>query len=138
MPMDYLGNAPAESPEPVRRDADEPHIEARALALSAIVMATCSLLGLGVLNGSTFLDATWNLPEEVRAHPPEVVTLLGAALAVLPLYLGWKATRSATNRDGWAAVVGRSAMLVALVSLLARLALAAAQVNGGGGSFSRF
>ena len=93
------------------------------LAVVSFVLSVLSLAGLGVLNGTTY-----TLPFASAGSPRGALVagaLLGALLALLPLVLGWRAASRVLAEDAaWVATLARSAILLALVSVVLRLVIA--------------
>jgi len=96
------------------------------LALVALVLAIGSTFGFGVLNGSVYIAPFLNAGPSHSA----LVTgaLLGAALALVPIWLGWRvSSRTLAGDAAWVSVAARAALVLGLISLLLRLIVAVLQ-----------
>ena len=93
------------------------------VAVVAIVLAVASLCGFGLLNGSYyFLQYAAGEPNKSRLV---LSTLLGAAFALVPVWLGWRTSaRLLETDDRWIATAARAAVVIGLLSLVLRLVLA--------------
>lgn len=109
------------------------------LALTAAALALASLLGLGLLNGSAYVDPSLADPTADGRARAVAGTLVGAALALLPIGLGLLGARRGDD-DGvaWAADLARAAVLVAALSRAGRVAAAVLLAVGDGPAFPRF
>jgi hypothetical protein len=94
------------------------------LALVSVLLAVISLAGLGLLNGSPYLPAlsSGSVPPDKSAAV--AVSLLGAALALIPATLGAIALYRLQSPSSWRAIAG-AGLLLALLSLVLRLTVAA-------------
>ena len=93
-------------------------------AVIAFVLACVSLLSAGVLNGGVYLYQS--VPEEgsVRSHNV-FAALLGAAFAIVPVILGWRASARVLESDPrWVPTLARAAVILGLTAAFLRLVLA--------------
>lgn len=92
-------------------------------ALTAFVLGVATLFGYGLLSGSTYLfQYVANEPQKTRVV---LSALLGALLALLPIWLGWRAAARTLPGDArWIGTLARAAVLLGLLSLVLRLILA--------------
>lgn len=121
------------SPAPPSRYA-----AASVLALAAFVLAVASLLGFGLLNGSSFIAPAF---DDVGPQDQTAVLsgLLGAALALLPVGLGLRAVAVLDDDDpDWTATLARAAVVVAGASIALRLAVTLVQATTDSAVFVRF
>ena len=98
------------------------------VAVVALVLAVGSVFGFGVLNGSVY-TAPWLA---IGPNHAAVVTgaLIGAALSLLPVWLGWRVSSRALAGDAtWVSVAARTALVLGLVSLVLRLVVAVLQAT---------
>lgn len=110
------------------------------LAVVAFALAICSFFGYALLSGSTY-----TLPFAVALGNNDnkgvIVTgsVLGAVLALIPAWLGWRASSRSLDTDPrWVAVLARSAIILALGSGLLHLVVAVLQAaQEGSAGFSR-
>jgi len=109
---------------------------ASVLALAAFVLAVSSLLGFGLLNGSSFLPFNDTADQGRTAV---LAGLLGAALALLPVGLGLRAVAVLDDDDpDWTALLARASVVVAAVSIVLRLVVTLVQATTDSGGFVRF
>lgn len=95
------------------------------LALVAFVLAVASLFGFGVMNGSAYVIPFFNTADGDNSTRLVIGTVLGAVLAMIPVWLGWRAvSRSLPGDPGWVISMARAAMLLGLASGLLRLVVA--------------
>ena len=102
------------------------------LALVAFVLAIASFLSFGLMSGTTFVLPLFDDPGDNKT---EVVigTLLGAALAMAPVWLGWRAAvRLLPDDPRWIGTLARSAVLLGLASGVLRLVVAFIQATQDG------
>ena len=93
-------------------------------ALTAFTLAVLSICGFGLLNGTTYLFTSLSAVETYRTRAV-FAALLGAAFALLPVIIGWRASARVLSTDArWIATLARSAVLLGLISLVLRLVLA--------------
>jgi EamA domain-containing membrane protein RarD len=93
-------------------------------ALVSIVLAVASLCGFGLLNGSYYF-LQYIQPADAQKTRVVLSALLGAAFALLPIWLGWRAgARVLTSDPRWVAAVARAAVVLGLISLVLRLVIA--------------
>jgi hypothetical protein len=93
------------------------------LAVTAFVLAVLSLAGFGLLNGSTYVHPL--LTADADRTRLVLGALLGAVLALVPVWLGWRViARSLPGDPGWAMTLARSAMLLGLGSAVLRVVAA--------------
>jgi hypothetical protein len=102
------------------RDVRAPEV----LALVSVVLAVISLAGLGLLNGSPYLPALYSVSTPPDKSAAVAVSLLGAALALIPATLGAIALYRLQSPSSWRAIAG-AGLLLALLSLVLRLTVAA-------------
>ena len=107
-----------------------------ALAIAAVVLATVALLGIGLLNGVTYL------PPSYDQGPPEQGTLvatalLGAALALLPVALGVWALRRLPDGSPSRGTAG-AGVLLAAVAVVLRLVIAVQASSSDGIPYTQF
>lgn len=107
-----------------------------ALALASVVLAAVSLLGVGLLNGMTYLAPVWN------QAPPDgsdllAPALLGAGLALLPALLGAWALRRLPDGSPSRGTAG-AGVLLAAVAVLLRLVIAARALSSDGIPYGQF
>ena len=93
-------------------------------SLLAFVLAVLSIGGFSLLNGTTYLFVELSAEDNYRTRSV-LAALLGAAFALLPIVLGWRASARVLVTDAkWIATLARTAVLLGLLSLLLRLVLA--------------
>jgi nitric oxide reductase large subunit len=109
------------------------------LAVLAFVMAVGSLLAFGLMNGTTYVYPSLTGIDGRSNTPYVLATMLGAGLALLPVWLGWRASsRSLPTDPRWIVVLARSAVILGLSSGALRLVVAVVQAAHDGPSlFSR-
>ena len=107
------------------------------LALVSVVLAVISLAGLGLLNGSPYLPALYSGPAPPDKSAAVAVSLLGAALALIPATLGAIALHRLQSPSSWRAIAG-AGLLLALLSLVLRLTVAAMVAADGAVQFVQF
>jgi hypothetical protein len=116
-----------DEPEALGDAFDAPNV----LAIVAFVLAVLSFAGFGLMNGSAYVT-----PEAVNeAQTGRLVfsLIVGAALALVPVGLGWHAaSRTLEDDPSWVATLARSAMLIGLASMLLRLVIAVIQASQDG------
>lgn len=135
--------------EPVDDDLDDPWHDQlvevadtfgapEVLALVAFVTAVASFFGFGVMNGSAYVVPFIHGGED-NSTRLVVGTLLGAALAMGPVGLGWRAVSRALSSDPpWVVSVARAAVLLGLASGLLRLVVAVVEAaHDGPSGFTR-
>lgn len=88
-----------------------------ALALTSVVLAAVSLIGLGLLNGTAYLPLLYGSGAPDRSSLI-AAGLLGAGLALVPTALGVVALRRLSDDGRWGAVAGAGAVLGAVACLL--------------------
>lgn len=115
--------------EPARRSVLRAVTAPEALALAALVLGGISLLGIGLLNGMTFLPPSYDQGPPERADLV-AAALLGAGLALVPVGLGAWALRRLPD-DSPSRVTAGAAVVVAGVSVLLRLVIAVRTGNDG-------
>jgi hypothetical protein len=118
-PLDEL------SPE-LQEGFDEPTV----LAVTAVVLAVLSLAGFGLMNGTAYVVPLLT----GQSQQARLLTglLVGAALALVPVALGWRAASRAAL--GWPVTLGRAAVLLGLTSFVLRLVVAVVQATTDGTS----
>ncbi|MCU1589826.1 MAG: hypothetical protein JWP11_1082 [Frankiales bacterium] len=93
------------------------------LAVVAFVLSLVSLSGFGLLNGSYYFLPYINSAEGQKTRLV-LAALLGALLALLPVWLGWRASARVLATDArWVATLARAAVMLGLLSLVLRLVL---------------
>jgi hypothetical protein len=107
-----------------------------ALALASVVLATVSLLGVGLLNGMNYLAPSWG------QAPPDgsdllAPALLGAGLALLPAVLGALALRRLPDGSPSRGTAG-AGVLLAAVAVVLRLVIAVRASSSDGFPFAQF
>ena len=132
------------TPEPVADDVlDDPWHDAiedatesfggpDVLALVAFVLAVASFLSFGLMSGTTYVLP---LMEQPGDNGTELVigTVLGAVLAMVPVWLGWRAAvRVLPDDPRWIGTLARSAVLLGLAAGVLRLVVAFVQATQDG------
>lgn len=93
---------------------------APALALAAGLLAWAVLSRAGLFDGSTYISLSGNEPGLDNSRQV-AAGLLGAAMALLPVVLGVRAVRLATEEHpSWVVPVARAAVLVGLLAVVLR------------------
>lgn len=94
-------------------------------AVVAFVLGIVTLLGYGLLSGAPyFFFATPSADDDFRTRNV-LAALLGAAFALIPIVLGWRASaRVLTSDPRWAGTLARAAVVLGLLALVLRLVLA--------------
>jgi hypothetical protein len=93
-------------------------------AVIGFVLSCVSLLGTGVLNGSVYLYQSLPANDSLRSHNV-LAALLGAALALIGVTLGWRASARVIEGDpAWIATLARAAVVLGLMSAFLRLVIA--------------
>lgn len=107
-----------------------------ALALASVVLATVSLLGVGLLNGMTYLAPAW---DQAPPDGPDLLApaLLGAGLALLPALLGLWALRGLPDGSPSRGTAG-AGVLLAAVAVVLRLLIAVRASSSDGFPFAQF
>ena len=120
--------------EAIRETFDAPQI----MSIVAFVLAFLSFAGFGLMNGSAYVTPL--LTNEDESGRAVVALVVGAALALLPVGLGWHAaSRTLDDDPPWIATLARSAMLLGLGSMALRLVIAIIQAGQEGPTgFGRF
>ena len=113
---DVLDDDYDDEPEAMREAFDAPQI----MSISAFVLAVLSFGGFGLMNGAAYIPGQLTTPDQ---NDRMVFTLvLGAALTLLPIALGWHAaSRTLDDDPPWIATLARSAMVLGLGSMVLRL-----------------
>ena len=94
------------------------------LAVVAFVLAVVSLCGFGVLNGNYYFFMSVGAGDSIRAANI-MSALLGAAFALLPVSLGWRASARVLDADPrWVATLARAAVILGLLAVALRLVIA--------------
>jgi hypothetical protein len=135
------------TPEPVSDDVlDDPWHDALeeasesfggpdVLALVAFVLAIASFLSFGLMSGTTYVIPLVMDAAEDNSTRLVIATLVGAALAMAPVWLGWRASvRLLPDDPRWIGTLARSAVLLGLASGLLRLVVAFIQATQDGPS----
>jgi hypothetical protein len=113
-------------------------LDAPALALASLVLATLSAFGTALFSGYTYLGSSDVLQRTGVADDRVGAQLLGAGLALLPLLLGLWAARGSTGLPLWVGAAARAAVVVAATSALLRLAVLGVNLSTSGPSGFRF
>jgi len=93
------------------------------MSLVAFVLAIGSILGFGLLNGTYYL--LLDLHQDPSKARGVTAMLLGAAFALAPVILGWRASARVIDSDPrWIGSVARAAVVLGLMSLVLRLLIA--------------
>ena len=92
------------------------------LALASLVLATTSVLGVGLLNGSPYLPQQFSPDGPPDPAVLALVALLGAGLALVPLVLGAVALRRLGD-DSPSRTTAGAGVLLAAVALVLRLVI---------------
>lgn len=116
-----------DEPEALTDSFDTPHV----VAVIAFVLAILSFAGFGLMNGSAYV--TPHLTNDPQTGRLVFALVVGAALALVPVGLGWHAaSRTLEDDPQWVATLARSAMLIGLASMLLRLVIAVIQASQDG------
>jgi choline-glycine betaine transporter len=116
-------------------DATESFGGPDVLALVAFVLAIASFLSFGLMSGTTYVIPVLQDATEDNSTRLVVATLVGAALAMVPVWLGWRASvRLLSDDPRWIGTLARSAVLLGLASGLLRLVVAFIQATQDGPS----
>jgi hypothetical protein len=121
-----------ESTDPEEPDGFLPAVRAvPGLAIAALVLATCSLLGVGLLSGSTYVAVEAANGRDFTGSKLVPATLLGAVIAGLIALLAYRIWHLA-GRGGtpWIPAVALAAMVVSGASFAARLVVAVLELSG--------
>src|SRR3954465_2478592 len=122
--QDVVGDELDDEPEAMREAFDAPQI----LSLVAFVLAVLSFAGFGLMNGSAYITPL--ITNEDQNGRLVFALVLGAALALLPVGLGWHAaSRTLDDDPPWIATLARSAMVLGLASMALRLVIAIIQAS---------
>lgn len=99
------------------------------LAVVAFALAICSFFGFALLSGSTYtLPFVSALSDDGTKTAVVLGAVLGALLALIPAWLGWRASSQSLPTDPrWVVVLARSAVILALTSGLLHLVVAVLQ-----------
>jgi hypothetical protein len=93
-------------------------------AAVALVLAIASIWGFGLLNGSYYVFLSVGPGDSIKTANV-LSALLGAALSLLPVVLGWRASARVLESDPrWVATAARAAVLLGLLAVVLRLVLA--------------
>jgi hypothetical protein len=91
-------------------------------SIVALILAIGSLSGYGLLSGSAYVFPY--LSDGTDKTRLILSGLVGAALAVAPIWLGWRAAaRTLVSDPRWVGMVARAAVLLGLISLVLRLVI---------------
>ena len=114
-------------------EARETYGAPEVTALLGFVLAVASVFGFGLMNGTTY---TAPFLTGGQSKTTLVIGLLvGAALALIPTWLGWRTTAQALPDDPrWVLALGRTALLLGLGSVALRLVIAVIQASHDGPS----
>ena len=124
---DIVGDEIDDAPEALGDAFDTPHV----LALVAFVLAVLSVAGFGLMNGSTYIAPL--LTNEDQNGRLVFGLVVGAALALIPVALGWHAASRTLEDDApWVVTLARTAMLLGLGSMVLRLVVAIIQATQDG------
>jgi hypothetical protein len=93
-------------------------------ALVAFVLGVGSLWGFSLLNGSVFFYLSVGPGDSVKTANV-LSALLGAAFALLPVVLGWRASARVLDSDPrWVPTAARAAVILGLLAVVLRLVVA--------------
>jgi uncharacterized protein YacL len=93
-------------------------------SLVAFVLALMSMGGIGLVNGSYYLFTSISADTDYKTQNV-AAALLGAAFALIPVALGWRASARVLETDPrWVATFARAAVILGLLSVVLRLVLA--------------
>ena len=121
---DELDDDLEDEPEALTEAFDAPPV----LAVVAFVLAVLSFAGFGLMNGSAYITPLIN--GEAQNGRLVFALVLGAALALVPVGLGWHAASRTLEDDApWVVMLARSAILIGLASMLLRLVVAVIQAS---------
>jgi hypothetical protein len=109
------------------------------VSLLAFVTAIGSFFGFGLMNGTAYVIPLLSTLGDDNGNRLVAGTLVGAALALLPVWLGWRATSRLLDTDpAWAGVLARTAIILGLASGVLRLVVAVVEAaNDGPTGFTR-
>jgi len=125
--VDESDDGTGDEPEALGEAFDAPQV----IAVIAFVLAVLSFAGFGLMNGSAYV--TPHVTNEPQTGRLVFGLVLGAALALVPVGLGWHAaSRTLEDDPQWVAALARSAMLIGLASMLLRLVIAVIQASQDG------
>ncbi len=106
-------------------EAQETYGSPEVLAVVALVLAVASFCAFGLMNGTTYVVPLFRAASDDDGTRLVVATLLGAALALVPVWLGWRASSRLLPGDpAWVATLARTAILLGLASGAMRLVVA--------------
>ena len=94
-----------------------------SLALASLVLATVSVLGVGLLNGSPYLPQQYSPDGPPDQTALALIALLGAGRALVPRVLGAVALRRLDD-DSRSRTTAGAGVLVAAVAVVLRLVIA--------------
>jgi hypothetical protein len=124
-PADVLDDGPGDDgqgddePVQVGDDYGAPDIT----ALVAFVFAVGSFFGFGLTNGNYYL--LLDLHQDPSRARGVFATVLGAAFALVPVVLGWRASARVLDSDArWVGSLARAAVVIGLTSMVLRLMIA--------------
>lgn len=101
------------------------------LAVTALILAVLSLAGFGLMNGSVYVQPL--LTADAQKTRLVVGVLLGALLALVPVWLGWRVIARVLPGDPrWVVTVARTAMLLGLTSAALRVVVAVIEASQDG------
>jgi len=101
------------------------------LAVTALVLAVLSLAGFGLMNGAVYVQPL--LTSDGQKTRVVVGALLGALLALVPVWLGWRVIARALPADPrWVVTAARTAMLLGLASAALRIVVAIIEASQDG------
>lgn len=110
-------------------------------AVVAFVLAIVSLLGYGLLAGGLYFYFNASSDPDGLRTRNVLAALLGAAFALLPVVIGWRASASVLPSDPrWVGALARAAVILGLLAVVLRLVLAvlAAAATDTGSRFVTF
>jgi hypothetical protein len=109
------------------------------LALLGLVTGVASFFGFGVMNGTVYVIPFLGTVDGDNSTRVVIGTLVGAALAMVPVWLGWRAVSQALPSDPrWIVTIGRTAVILGLASGLLRLVVAVVEAaHDGPSGFTR-
>ena len=132
--VDDSDDGVGDEPEALGEAFDAPQV----VAVVAFVLAVLSFAGFGLMNGTAYVAPL--VTNDAQTGRLVFGLVLGAALALVPVGLGWHAaSRTLEDDPAWIAMLARSAMLIGLASMALRLVIAVIQSSQDGvAGFVRF
>lgn len=106
-------------------EAQESYGGPEVLAVVAFVMAVASFLGFGLMTGTTYVAPLLSQGADDNSTRVVIGILVGAALAMIPVWLGWRASSRALDSDPkWVLPIARAAIILGLLAGALRLVVA--------------